>query len=235
MATVAGFLFRLRLAAKALTCPADIRWFPVGQTSLFDFLKPLLTQIPEIPRELMAATQPELGQAKIIESSEPEVARTLYGLALLLGSRQIVEVGVFRGFTSEFLAAALDRREGHLHLVDLNWKALDEASLRSSRYVNCRIEKHLGRSTDPSVVNAVPDNCDLIFLDADHSEEGVAEELAAWLPKLRNDGIIAIHDTIAFQGVCRAVTPFAGKFPTLTMATCRGSGLTMIRKSAPVN
>lgn len=35
---------------------------------------------------------------------------------------------------------------------------------------------------------------DLVFVDADHSEEWVMRDLEAWLPKLRSGGIIAGHD-----------------------------------------
>ncbi|HKJ23652.1 MAG TPA: class I SAM-dependent methyltransferase [Myxococcota bacterium] len=35
---------------------------------------------------------------------------------------------------------------------------------------------------------------DLVFIDADHSEEGVRSDLAAWMPKVRPGGIVAGHD-----------------------------------------
>ena len=44
-----------------------------------------------------------------------------------------------------------------------------------------------------------------MFLDADHSEAGVAAELSEWLPKLRPGGVLAVHDSINIRGVCRAI------------------------------
>lgn len=35
---------------------------------------------------------------------------------------------------------------------------------------------------------------DLIFIDADHSEQGVREDIENWRPKLRDGGILAGHD-----------------------------------------
>jgi hypothetical protein len=49
----------------------------------------------------------------------------------------------------------------------------------------------------PSVEMAqqVPDgSLDLVFIDADHSEAAVRADIRAWLPKVRQDGIIAGHD-----------------------------------------
>lgn len=53
----------------------------------------------------------------------------------------------------------------------------------------------------------VPDgSLDLIFIDAIHLYEDVLEDIAAWLPKLKPDGILAGDDyTPAFQGVIDAV------------------------------
>ena len=38
------------------------------------------------------------------------------------------------------------------------------------------------------------ESVDLVFLDADHSEEWVRRDLEAWLPKVRLGGIVAGHD-----------------------------------------
>lgn len=52
---------------------------------------------------------------------------------------------------------------------------------------------------------------DLVFLDADHSEAGVAADLSAWLPKVKPGGWIGGHDygnadrRYDFSGVARAV------------------------------
>lgn len=52
---------------------------------------------------------------------------------------------------------------------------------------------------------------DMVFLDADHSEQGVRDDIAAWLPKVKAGGWIAGHDyanqepEYDFSGVKRAV------------------------------
>ncbi|MFI4860485.1 MAG: glycosyltransferase [Phycisphaerales bacterium JB063] len=53
-----------------------------------------------------------------------------------------------------------------------------------------------------------------VYLDADHSEQGVWRDLCAWAPKVRVGGIIAGHDYghRDFPGVQRAVDRFVGRF-----------------------
>lgn len=48
--------------------------------------------------------------------------------------------------------------------------------------------------------------CDLVFLDADHSYKATAAAIWAWLPKVRPGGVLAGHDfTDEHPGVIRAV------------------------------
>lgn len=58
----------------------------------------------------------------------------------------------------------------------------------------------------------VDGSLDLVFIDGDHSYEGVRADIDAWLPKVRKGGVIAGHDYDntnkygdAFKGVDRAV------------------------------
>jgi len=45
---------------------------------------------------------------------------------------------------------------------------------------------------------------DTIFIDAGHSYEAVVKDIAAWLPKMKNGGIMAGHDYTAWIGVKEA-------------------------------
>ncbi|XAL98845.1 glycosyltransferase [Phycisphaeraceae bacterium D3-23] len=55
---------------------------------------------------------------------------------------------------------------------------------------------------------------DFIYLDADHSEDGVWRDLCAWAPKAKTGGILAGHDYghRDFPGVKRAIDRFVGRF-----------------------
>jgi predicted O-methyltransferase YrrM len=54
----------------------------------------------------------------------------------------------------------------------------------------------------------IPDgSLDFVFIDALHTYEAVLEDLAAWHPKVRRDGIVAGHD-YRWDGVQKAVHEF---------------------------
>ncbi len=53
------------------------------------------------------------------------------------------------------------------------------------------------------------ESLDFVYLDADHSYEGVMSDLMAWFPKLRPGGLVAGHDYLnVAYGVNQAVEEF---------------------------
>lgn len=142
-----------------------------------------------------------------------------------------VEVGVFRGAMSQKL---LDGGVVRLFMVD-NWlpaceqpehyKATgDWHSLRPIDGVASderKAREVARRSNGRAVVMKMPSveaarqindgSMDFVFLDADHSYEGLRDDIAAWLPKVRKGGWIGGHDyandmpEYDFSGVKRAV------------------------------
>lgn len=57
----------------------------------------------------------------------------------------------------------------------------------------------------------VPDlSLDIVYIDADHSYEGVKKDLESWFPKVKIGGVIAGHDYInPAYGVLQAVNEFS--------------------------
>ena len=142
-----------------------------------------------------------------------------------------VEVGVFRGVLSRLL---IKSGVAHLYMVD-NWLPAEEqpeqyratgdycSSLRAEEAAaNEALARKValdsgGRgivlkaaSTDAAAM--VDDaSLDFVFLDADHSYEGVRDDIAAWLPKVKPGGWIGGHDIdnpeppFDFSGVRKAV------------------------------
>jgi cephalosporin hydroxylase len=72
------------------------------------------------------------------------------------------------------------------------------------------------RMTSLEAANLYADNSlDFVFIDADHSYEGVISDIKAWFPKVKVGGHIAGHDynEIDWPGVVKAVDEFfTGKF-----------------------
>ena len=55
---------------------------------------------------------------------------------------------------------------------------------------------------------------DFVFLDADHSYEGVQKDIAAWRPKMKPGGVMAGHDLVR-EGVHKAVQEALGEYKAI--------------------
>jgi len=96
-------------------------------------------------------------------------------------------------------------RENIGNLLDEDIKVLKGASL------------DVARSMEPQEV-------DIVFLDARHEYDGIAEDLRAWLPHVAKNGVLCGHDyCMEFPGVVQAVTEFlaeAGMQPMVVNGSC---------------
>ena len=111
----------------------------------------------------------------------------------------VVEIGRFRGGSTIIIAAALGR--GVLHSFDIETRqGRDGAELDRQlsdaleRYeLTDRVRLHVAdsRSAEP-----LPGPVDLLFVDGDHSEEGVRADFKHWSPQLRPGGHLLFHDAV---------------------------------------
>ncbi|MGL6269703.1 MAG: class I SAM-dependent methyltransferase [Chitinophagaceae bacterium] len=132
-----------------------------------------------------------------------------------------IELGCAEGFLAyEFMKAGLEK----LYMVD-NWNEIKgqkgdggfpqiwheknyfKANERMKHYGNNVI--FLKGLTD-KMAKHIPDNSvGLVYVDADHSYDGVLKDINSYWPKLVSGGIMAFHDFIAPQyGVKQAVYHF---------------------------
>jgi len=91
-------------------------------------------------------------------------------------------------------------------------KNFDDAINRVKKYGQ-RVTVLRGDSANMS--KHVPDgSLALLYIDGDHSFEGVMRDLTAWVPKVAKGGVVALHDYEARQyGVKKAVQNFCdGKY-----------------------
>lgn len=72
--------------------------------------------------------------------------------------------------------------------------------------------RHL-RTYSAEALQAIPDLVDFIYIDADHSYEGVYRDLCMWYGKVREGGVIGGHDYghTNFPGVAQAIDEFFGR------------------------
>lgn len=112
----------------------------------------------------------------------------LYALARSQGLRHVVELGTYRGNTARLLGRAMLKNGGRLEVYDHDphWcQALKDSLLPAAP-----VWVH-ERSTHDVIGDPHPD---LVFVDADHSYEGVSADWAAWAPRVTLGGFMAFHD-----------------------------------------
>jgi len=126
--------------------------------------------------------------ARLMLGEASHLFATVRGLE---GTPRVVEIGRYRGGTALLLAAA----GGNVLSIDIDerLRASDE-SLRAalSRVgLEGRVEMVFADSTTfPIEAGSI----DLVFVDGDHSYEGVSRDVAHWVPALRRGGILLLHD-----------------------------------------
>ncbi len=138
---------------------------------------------------------------------------------------QFVEVGSWLGRSTVYLAHAiqLSGKSITLHAVD-TWEGSESditgplaanmnagsTSLFARFLANldqCHVRDAVQVLRCPSLDAAkrfALNSLDFVFIDADHTYDAVASDLAAWVPIVKPGGVIAGHD-ISFPGVLRAV------------------------------
>jgi predicted O-methyltransferase YrrM len=114
------------------------------------------------------------------------------------GRHRLVEIGVYEGVSTNILAGAMSPT-GILYAVDpftpgrlgFCWSELvaRKEALRSHK--NIIFIKLLSR--DAACV--IDGDFDMIFVDADHSIDGIKQDWKDWSSRIVPGGIIALHDT----------------------------------------
>ena len=140
-----------------------------------------------------------------------------------------VEIGVLKG---EYSKIILERwHKGTLYLVD-TWRHLDEYIDMNGQddqyHYDCLIQTcqrikpwqdraHIIRMDSVKSADMFPDEYfDFIYIDADHSYEGVVRDIKAWWPKIKKGGLFCGDDYIPDDGDIWLVRgdkqEYAGKF-----------------------
>lgn len=137
-----------------------------------------------------------------------------------------VEVGSWRGRSTSFVGPICNANGTRLVCVD-HWggsrdslaeryaRELAEEDVEATFRANMRelgIQVEVMR--ERSVVAATrfaPGSVDRVFLDGSHDATSVSEDLAAWMPTLKTDGLLGGHDYSVEKhpALCAAVDAFA--------------------------
>jgi predicted O-methyltransferase YrrM len=145
---------------------------------------------------------------------KPETQTTEAERAMLrvhvAGCSRIVEIGVFEGFTTRMLAEASDD-DAVVFGVDpfyagrlgTSWGLWIARFFNRSYLATGKVKLVCTLSTD--VGEEVPVPVDYVFIDGDHTLEGITADWEFWSARVRPNGIIALHDTLLQSGKRDAV------------------------------
>lgn len=144
--------------------------------------------------------------------------------------KTIVEIGVFKGKNAKVLREEFPN--AHLFLID-PWlpdpsylESGGAVSQDSQVFEKARAHTLSLFENDPQVTiiektslaaaSEIPDDLDLVFIDANHSYEHVKQDILTWKPKVRSGGILSGHNygRSRLPGVKQAVDEF---FPNIIL------------------
>lgn len=139
----------------------------------------------------------------------------LYRIVRELSDATVVEIGRFKGGSTLLMAAALTQGS---QLYSYDWFSAPRSPLTKSSgttrhpaqgrpQLDERLQDALARYelsdrvhlivADSRTAAPPPDGCDLVFLDGDHSYEGVRADYEHWAPHVRPGGRLLFHDAVA--------------------------------------
>lgn len=138
----------------------------------------------------------------------------LMRLARMRRGQTYVEIGSYLGSSACFISRGIRltrRSRAILYCVD-TW--MNDAMTEGQRDTYLEfIDKTLSysdiisplRMRSEEAVASVPGKVDFLFVDGDHSYEGVVADIKSWFPKLSTGALVVFHDYAWAEGVQRAV------------------------------
>jgi predicted O-methyltransferase YrrM len=130
----------------------------------------------------------------------------LYGMARALKPKVCVEIGSARGRSACFVGLALSANGGgKLFAIDPHTKTdwNDSNSVETFEIMRANLESlkltpyvEIVRKTSAAAAENWTDPIDMLFIDGDHSYEGVRRDWNLFSPHLSPFGVVVFHDTI---------------------------------------
>jgi predicted O-methyltransferase YrrM len=117
------------------------------------------------------------------------------------GAKSAVEIGTYMGVTAAEIVPVL-ASDGTLYCIDpyLGGEAIRRIALRHFRRSGTESRINLLQCTAEEALPRLPPQVDFVFVDGDHSYEGLQRDWAVVKKILRPGGIAAFHDTAVFPG-----------------------------------
>ena len=154
------------------------------------------------------------GIAGIYTHLSVEEKSTLIHLAENCNGLTFVEIGSFFGASSCCIAEGIQSagKKAKLYCVDTWQNDAMGGMKRSDTYHEFlqNTKKYTGtivplRGTSREIARVFEKKIDFLFIDADHSYEGVKEDVELWFPKLQTGALVIFHDVEWAEGVQQIV------------------------------
>jgi MiaB/RimO family radical SAM methylthiotransferase len=154
----------------------------------------------------------------------PREGELLYTIAKSNKSGDIVEIGSWKGKSTLYLSCGvIQGSERRVYAVDRHTGSMEQRA-RTSKLINTLDEflSNLKRYNISHVVKPVisdssaasktiDTDISLVFVDGSHEYDDVERDFECWWPKLKMDGIMALHDTLSKPGVAKFVEELISK------------------------
>jgi predicted O-methyltransferase YrrM len=156
---------------------------------------------------LANVADPELDRISAMTSSidgwlSDDQGRALFSAAAAASGREaIVEIGSWKGRSTVWLAKGARRAGGRVIAIDPHIGAYEDPTARTLDIfrqnlqragVAADVEIMAMRSEEAARVFTGP--VEVLFIDGDHTSEGVRRDAELWLPRLVDGGVVMMHD-----------------------------------------
>jgi predicted O-methyltransferase YrrM len=166
----------------------------------------MIRNIQNILKRVTNLTQKEILDGVSFHSGLGDSAWLLYGLCRSMKPNVCVEIGSARGKSACYVGMALkENGVGHLYAIDphtrTNWndsESVDtyEVMWRNVKKLGLQDVVTMVRKTSSEMLKDWSEKIDLIFIDGDHSYEGVKADWEGFRPFLKEFGLAVFHDTL---------------------------------------
>lgn len=113
----------------------------------------------------------------------------LRDLVVETSARQVIELGVRSGVSTVALLAGLEQTDGRLWSCDIAGHTAPPECEASGRWTF-----HHGDDRLEQTLAAAPGSCDLLFIDTSHEYAHTQQELWTWGMRVRQGGVVVMHD-----------------------------------------
>ena len=141
--------------------------------------------------------------------SDAQGRALLIAAAATTGRGAIVEIGSWKGRSTVWLAEGARLAGQRVHAIDRHTQSREDPSANTLAEFLANINRAgVADVVDPLIMSSaeaaavVRGSIELLFIDGDHSFDGVRRDAEIWLPRVMDGGLVLFHDvaTAGYDG-----------------------------------